>query len=145
MIIRKRLLLIAKISIIIGILIPTSLNFAQSPLQINNVPGSGGTNNSNQSSSSDKTFIYVAGGAILVGIVVYALLKEKKKDKESESDTTEAINDLNLRGFANYSNNINSELDKAKDTIPVNLFLGIKNESNFLSSKRYMLGVSVRF
>ena len=142
---RKRLLLLTVISIVIGILLPTSVIFPQSQLKVYDVPGGGGNTSSNKSSSSDNIYIYVLGGAIILGLVVYAILKDKEEEKEDDSDTTSAVNNINLKGLASFSNNFDVNINKVKDTLPVDLLIGIENEKAYVSDRRYVLGISVKF
>jgi hypothetical protein len=141
---RKRLLLLTVISIIIGILLPTSIIFPQNQLHVYDVPGGGGSSSSNKS-STDNIYIYVLGGAIILGVVVYAILKDKKKEKEDDSDTTSAVNNINLKGLASFSNNFDVNINKVKDTMPVDLLIGIENEKAYVSDRRYVLGILVKF
>lgn len=138
----KHLIKTLSIAIIIVILIPTSLNFSQSHLQINNVPGSG-SNNSGETSSSDNTFIYVAGGVILAGIIVFALLRDKKENKGEESDTTTTMNNSVVKGLSTYSSS--NEYEKTNSSLPVSIFLGVKDDQIFIPSKTYTMGITVRF
>ena len=119
---------------------PQSNCFAQNQLKIFEDIGGGGTS-TDGSGNSDNTFIYVAGGLLVAGILAYAFLV--KKDKKNETDTTSVgeVSDL-------INNNTPEEpffeLTKAKQKIPVDFFFGIRNDEAALRGKTYLLGVSLK-
>jgi len=117
--------------------LPTE-SFAQNNLRIFDVPG-GGSSSTETSNSNDNTFIYVAGGLIIAGILVYALVL--RKDKKAESDTTASINSRLIYSKSNYFNTTEDELLKAKERIPIDVFLGIKNNEAFLNDRTYSVGL----
>lgn len=116
--------------------------FAQSGLRIYDDIG-GGSNNTIPSNDNDNTFIYVAGGLLIAGILAYALFA-KKDDKTTEADTTASI-DSRLIYSETTIPNPDDELMKAKDKIPVDLFLGVKNYEGYLNDKTYLVGLKLNF
>lgn len=102
----------------------------------------GGSSTTESSNSNDNTFIYVAGGLIVAGILVYALVL--KKDKKTVSDTTASLNSRLIYSESNYANNSKDELLKARDRIPFDLFLGVKSNNAVLNDKTYLLGLRLK-
>ena len=141
-----RLPIIVIISISFGILLPSSTAYSQSSLRIDEEPGGGGNGGSQQTDNSDNTLIYVVAGALLVGAITYYIIsKNKKREREQEVDTTSAFigysNSILAVGFTDFDH----ELQKVKDSIPVDLIIGIRNERGFISDKIYLMGVAIRF
>ena len=114
----------------------------QSNLRIFEDIGGGGTNTTQNSESNDNTFIYIVGGLVLAGILVYGLVLHK--DKKAESDTTASINSRLI--YSNQDNTIRTknEMLKAKDKIPFDLFFGVKNNNAVLNDRTYLLGLRLK-
>ena len=138
---RSKLFTATLLTIILGILLPTAEGFSQNFLRINSEGGSSGGTTAPVDNGTDNTTLYVVGALIVSGIIVYAIMK-KNKDK---SDTTETKKQSSLLIQSNSLENFSTKLQKAKESIPVDLILGIRNETVFISEKTYLLGVSVRF
>jgi hypothetical protein len=83
----------------------------------------------------------VVGGLLVAGVIVYALFF--KKDKKAETDTTASLNSNLIYSDANDFDSA-EELQKVKDKIPVDLFLGIKNNEAVMNDKTYMFGLRVK-
>lgn len=120
--------------------LPTE-SFAQNNLRIFDEIGGGGSS-TQQSNDNDNTFIYVAGGLLIAGILVYALVL--KKDKKAESDTTASINSRFIYSDSNNINSVENQLIKAKERIPFDVFLGIKNNEALLNDKTYLVGLRLK-
>ncbi len=120
------------------LIFPTSDSLAQG-LRVDDKIGGSGSSSSSES-NSDNSLIYIVGGAVIVGIVAYALLRDKSDKKKSESDSSEVSLNENLKLYDN------SEIQavKIKDKIPVEFYFGTINEPAFTSGKKYLLGVSLR-
>lgn len=114
---------------------------AQSNLRIFDVPGGGSGGTTQTEDSNDNTAIYVIGGLVIGGILLYALVL--KPDKKAETDTTASLNSNLIYSEANGFDSA-EELQKVKDKIPVDLFLGIKNNESVMNDKTYLLGVRVK-
>ena len=114
--------------------------FAQNGLRIYDEIG-GGSNDTQTPSDNDNTFIYVAGGLLIAGILAYALFI--KKDDKPESDTTAT---LESRLIYSESNSFNSDdkLKQVKEQLPVDFFLGIRNNEALLNDKTYMIGFRLK-
>lgn len=120
--------------------LPTE-SFAQNNLRIFDEIGGSGSS-TQQSNDNDNTFIYVAGGLLIAGILVYALVL--KKDKKAESDTTASINSRLIYSDLNNIKSSEDEFLKAKERIPFDVFLGIKNNEALLNDKTYLVGLRLK-
>ena len=127
-----------------SIALPQSLLIAQNNLRIYEDIG-GGSGTGSADSNSDNTFVYIAGGLLVAGIIAYALFFKKGSKQKEESDSTQALNILNRTGNEFYSSNLEKEITAAKESFPVDILLGIRREDAFISDKTYLMGVSVRF
>ena len=131
---------------IIAIILTLSISFlqpgtfAQSNLRIYE-DGGGGNGTTQTDDSNSNTAIYVVGGLLVAGIIVYALFF--KKDKKAETDTTASLHSNLIYSDASGFNSA-EELQKVKDKIPVDLFLGIKNNEAVMNDKTYMFGLRVK-
>jgi len=132
---------------IIAIILTISISFlqpgtfAQSNLRIYEEPGGGGNGTTQTDDSNSNTAIYVVGGLLVAGIIVYALFF--KKDKKAETDTTASLHSNLIYSDASGFNSA-EELQKVKDKIPVDLFLGIKDNEAVMNDKTYMFGLRVK-
>ena len=117
-----------------------SESFTQSNLRIFDVPG-GGSGTTQTEDSNDNTAIYVIGGLVIGGILLYALVL--KPDKKAETDTTASLNSNLIYSEANHFDSA-EELQKVKDKIPVDIFLGIRNNEAVMNDKTYLLGLRVK-
>ena len=127
--------------LILAIVFLPSVSFAQSNLRIFEDPGGSGNGTTQTEESNDNTAMYVIGGLVIGGILLYALVL--RPEKKAETDTTASLNSQ-----LNYSeaNGFDSaeELQKVKEKIPVDLFLGIKNNAAVMNDKTYLFGVRVK-
>lgn len=127
--------------LILAIIFLPSESFAQSNLRIFEDPGGSGNGTTQTEESNDNTAIYVVGGLVIGGILLYALVL--KPEKKAETDTTASLNSQLIysavKGFDSTE-----ELQKVKDKIPVDLFMGIKNNTAILNDKTYLLGLRVK-
>ena len=127
--------------LMISIFTLQSESFAQNNLRIfDDIGGSGSS--SQTEGSNDNTAIYVVGGLLIGGILLYALVL--KPDKKAETDTTASLNSQLIYSEVNRFDTTNEELQKVKDKIPVDLFLGIKNNEAVMNDKTYMFGLRVK-
>ncbi len=103
----------------------------------------GGNSNSAQQESNDNTFIYVAGGLLIAGILAYALLV--KKDTKSEvKDTTSSLNENLIYSENHKSDTLNERISKAEEEIPVDIFMSIYNNELVFNDKIYSLGFRIK-
>lgn len=116
--------------------------FAQSGLRINDQIGGSGNNTTQTDNSNDDAFLYVMGGLVIAGILVYALVTNK--DNKTPEDSTKSIESkLRVSELDNFSSP-ELELQKVKEKIPVDLFMGIRNNEAVMNDKTYLLGLRVK-
>ena len=132
------------IVLVSSIPLPQSSLLAQNNLKIYEDIG-GGSGTGSTGSDSDNSFVYIAGGLLVAGVIAYALFFRKGNKEKEESDSTKALNILNRTGNEFYSSNLEKEITAAKESFPVDILLGVRREDAFISDKTYMMGVSVRF
>ena len=128
-------------ALILSVAIFSSDVFAQSGLKIFEDIGGGSSGTTQSDDSNDDTALYVVGGLIIAGILVYALVI--KKDKKTEEDTTASVNS-NLILSESQDFNSTEEIQEIKDEIPVDLFMGIRNNEAVRNDKTYLLGLRVK-
>ncbi len=136
----KYFTLLLTIVISFVIIFPASDILAQG-LRIEDVPGGSGSSGSSSSNSSDNSTLYIVGGAIIAGIVVYALLRKNSDKKKDKSDSSE----VSLNEKLKFSQTKTAQLQTIKNQIPVDIYFGMSNESAFISEKKYSFGLSFRF
>jgi hypothetical protein len=129
---------ILSITLAVAIFIPGSNCYAQNQLRIYEDIG-GSSSSTNGSSSSDNTFIYVAGGLLVAGILAYALFL--KKDNKEETDTTSVSI---VKEFNNSDILEGPFYEVAKEKLPVDIFFGIRNDEAVLQNKTYLLGITFK-
>lgn len=127
--------------LIISISILSSEIYAQNSLRIFDVPGGSGSSTTQSDENNDDTALYVVGGLLIAGILVYALVI--KKDKKTEKDTTASVNSNLILSEVTDFNSV-EEVQKIRDKIPVDLFLGIRNNEAVRNDKTYLLGLRVK-
>jgi len=131
------------IALTIAITIPIKNNYAQNVNKIFDVPGGGGGGtNTSSVDNNDNSALYVVGGLVIVGIVVYAVLKNKKAKEKSTQDSTKTSSELKTLKdhFANYQKQIDTS-----SSIPVNVFIGAQRDLTRKDEKRYFVGLSYNF
>ncbi len=133
---------ITTIVLVLSISILSTETFAQNNLKIFDVPGGSGGSSSQTDEGSDNTAIYVIGGLVIAGLLAYALVF--KKDKKSESDTTASLNSNQLYSGVNSHNSVGEDIQKVKDEMPLDIFLGIKNNEALLNERTYQLGLRIK-
>jgi hypothetical protein len=127
--------------LILSIAILSSESFAQSGLRIFEDIGGGGNTTTQTDDSNDNTALYVVGGLVVAGILVYALVinKDKKAPGDSTASTNSNLILSDVRGLS-----FDEEVQEVKEKIPVDFFMGIRNNKAVVNDKTYMLGVRVK-
>ena len=128
--------------LILSVAIFSSDTFAQNGLRIFDVPGGSGDSSTQSEESNDDTFLYVAGGLIIAGILVYALVI--KKDDKPKDDTTASVNSNLILSNLTEFNSPEEEVQRVKDKIPFDLFMGVKNNEGVMNDKTYLFGLRVK-
>ena len=121
-------------------LIASNSSFSQ---QLNkfyeDIGGGSGSTNTEVESNDDYT-LYIVGGLIVTGIVVYALLRDKKK--KPTSDTTSAI--LN-NDFLEKNLSYNEKINNMQSQIPINISIGMHRDIALKNERRYFVGLNYNF
>lgn len=120
----------------------TNISEAQQVNRISDKIGGSSGNTGNVNDSKDNTFLYVAGVAIIAGIVVYAILSDKKPVEKTKSDTTAILNNEEL---INKYLTFNDKFQSYQTQIPINLSIGIQNDLVRIEEKRYFVGLRYNF
>ncbi|MEO8231604.1 MAG: hypothetical protein ABI638_04945 [Ignavibacteriota bacterium] len=132
------------INLILGLTITFCFNdnlYSQQLNKLFDVPGGGSSGNTNTViEPNDNTMLYLVGGAVIVGIVVYALMKDKK-EKLSKDTTTVILHD----DFLQKQLTLNDEMLKYKSQIPINISFGMQGNKMIRNEKRYFVGMSYNF
>ena len=138
---KLKIILIIIISLSFGILLPSAALYSQNYLRIYEDIGGGSSEPPTEEDNSNNALIFV-GAALVVGVIAYLIITNKSKEEKSYDDASNNIYDSNL---VFEFNDIENKIEKVKDSIPVDLIIGIRNERGFISDKTYLMGVSVRF
>lgn len=106
------------------------------------IGGGSGTNNDRITESEDNTIYYVLGAAAIAGIVIYAVLQDKKSKDKSNTDTTDVTSN---EEFIEKQLILSKKILSYKSDIPINVSLGVKNDLIRKEEKRYFVGISYNF
>jgi len=103
------------------------------------IGGGSGSSNSAVESNDDYT-LYIVGGLVVTGIVVYALMRDKKENPTK--DTTSAIlNDDFLAQNLSYIERVAN----MQSQIPINISIGIQRDKALKDERRYYVGLNYNF
>jgi hypothetical protein len=114
-------------------------SFSQQLFKIYDEIGGGGTTTT-VTEESDNTMLYVVGGAVIAGIVIYALLKDKKETPKTDSTKAILKND-----FLEKQLTLNDRIQKYRSQIPINISFGMQNDFLRKEDKRYFVGLAYNF
>ncbi|MCJ7554332.1 MAG: hypothetical protein MUO34_10665 [Ignavibacteriaceae bacterium] len=87
---------------------------------------------------SDNSLLYIVGGLVIVGVVVYAVLKNKKEKEKSETDSITIDKKINKFGLVLKNNQLDRE---KKPPLPVDIYFGMQHQSNYLKERKYVIGL----
>lgn len=127
--------------LLVVIICLTNTSEAQQVNRIFEQIGGGSGQPANVKESNDNTVFYIAGAAIVAGIVIYAILSDKKSGRAKE-DTTAVLNDEEL---INKHLSFNKMIQNYQTAIPISISAGIQNDIVRIEEKRYFLGLSYNF
>lgn len=129
-------------TLILCLVIFSSEVWSQNGLRVfDEIGGGGGSTTTQSDDGNDDTALYVVGGLVVAGILVYALVINKdKKAPEDSAETKES----NLRLYEVNSLAYEQEIQKLKDKIPVDLIMGVRNNQAVLNDKTYLFGLRVK-
>lgn len=118
----------------------TEINSAQQLNRIYEDIGGGSSGTNTTVESNDDYTLYIVGGLLVTGIIVYALLRDNK-DKSTKDTTSVVLNEE----FLENQLTLNDQLLKAKSQIPINISFGMQSNKALVNEKRYFLGMSYNF
>ena len=121
------------------ILLPVNTSFSQQLYKSFEVPGGGSGTPSSSVDSNDDYILYIVGGAVIAGIVIYTLLKDKK-EKPTEDTTATLLNDEFLAKNISF----NDKVSNLQSQIPINISFGLQSDRVFKEEKIYFVGISCR-
>lgn len=129
-------------TLILCLVIFSSEVWSQNGLRVfDEIGGGGGSTTTQSDDGNDDTALYVVGGLVVAGILVYALVINKDKKAPEDSAKTK---ESNLRLYEVNSLAYDQEIQKVKDKIPVDLIMGVRNNQAVLNDKTYLLGLRVK-
>lgn len=120
----------------------SQISNAQQLNKIFDVPGGGSGSTNTSVESNDNSMLYIIGGAVVVGIIVYAVLKNKKDKEKSKNDTTAVL--LNTDLVQNNLSLTNKPVNNSV-SIPINISFGLQNDLVLKEQKRYFVGLAYNF
>lgn len=114
---------------------------AQSVFGINDDIGGGGGTGTTQVEKPDDSMLYIVGGAVIVGIIVYALMRDKKENKIEDDSTKVGVSQSESFNSLNYpvQKYVNNSLD-----LPVDFYLGMQKQNHLVNEKKYVVGLRVK-
>jgi hypothetical protein len=115
---------------------------AQQLSKIFEVPGGGSGSTNTSVESNDNSMLYIIGGAVIVGVIVYAVLKNKKDKEKSKDDTTAVLINKDLLD-SNLS--LTDKFINKNEYIPINISIGLQNDLVLKDQKRYFVGLAYNF
>lgn len=140
---KKILIRSSKKFLILGLfitLIFSNISFGQQMNKVFEVPGGSSNNSTETVESNDNTLLYVVGGAVVVGIVVYALMRDKKENKTID---TSAI--ILKEEFLAQNLSINEKVANLQSQIPINISFGVQRDKAIKDERRYFVGLNYNF
>jgi len=125
--------------ILLSVLLLSGKSYSQSVYGINDEIG-GGSSGTPQAEKPDDSMLYIVGGTVIVGLIVYAIVSRSKENKtEVDSSSTDNMSIIEKNSMLN-ANNIN--IQEGSDTkLPVDLYLGMQKVNPVSNERRYLLGV----
>lgn len=138
-------LLIPKFSWLIVVIISLFILNTSEAQQVNRIfedIGGGSGNASNIAETEDNTIYYVLGAAVIAGVVIYAVLQDKKSRDKSKTDTTAVL--LN-EDFLEQQLTLSDKIQKYKSQFPINVSIGMQPSFIDKEEKTYFVGMSYNF
>jgi hypothetical protein len=118
--------------------------YTQSINRIEDKIGGSGSTTTEEDSSNDNTFLYVAVGIIVVGLIIWKVVLDKKEPKPKEDTKTDSTKaSLDNYFYENISDQ-ELELEKIRNQIPVELYFGLRNNERVAHEKNLSFGLRFR-
>ena len=119
--------------------IPVNNTFSQQLYKAFEVPGGGSGTSNSSVDSNDDYILYIVGGAVIAGIVIYTLLKDKK-EKPNEDTTAVILNDEFLAKNISFDGKVSN----LQSQIPISISFGLQSDRVFKEEKIYFVGINCR-
>ena len=121
------------------VLLPPN-TFPQSIKQVEDKIGGSGTNTTPEDSKNDNTFLYIAAGAIIVGLIVWKVFLDKKEPKAKDEIKTDSTRTSLNKSFYKNLPDQELQLEKIQNQIPFEIYLGLQNNEQSIPGKNLSLG-----
>lgn len=125
------------------VILLSPISYAQSIEQANEDIG-GGSSSTSDGSGSDNTFLYVAAGVIIIGLIIWKVISDKKKPKIDDNTKTDSTKTSLKDNFYNDLSNQESEFQKIRNQMPVELFFGWKSVQQNTPGENLSLGLKFK-
>lgn len=120
-----------------------SITPAQSIEGINENIG-GGSKPVQSESKNNNTFLYIAAGVVVVGLLVWKVILDRKEAKQKNNEKTDSAKVSIDGSILNHSSNYKNELREVQNKMPFDIFLGLhENDINGLG-KHLKLGLKIK-
>ena len=113
--------------------------FPQSIKQVEDKIGGSGTNTTSDDSEGDNTFLYIAAGAIVVGLIVWKVFLDKKEPKTKDEIKTDSTKTSLDKSFYKNLSEQELQLEKIQNQIPFEIYLGLQNDEQSIPGKNLSL------
>lgn len=113
--------------------------FPQSIKRIEDKIGRSGTNTTQVDSKNDNTFLYIAAGAIVVGLIVWKVFLDKKESKTKDEIKTDSTKTSLDKSFYKNLSEQELQLQKIQNQIPFEIYLGLQNNEQSIPGKNLSL------
>lgn len=117
-----------------------NLSYGQQLNKINEDIGGGSGSTTTAVESNDDYTLYIVGGLIVTGIVVYALLRDNKE--KPTKDTTAILLD---EDFLEKNLSFNEKVSNVQSQIPINISFGMQRDKALKNERRYFVGLNYNF
>lgn len=118
--------------------------FPQSINQIEDKIGGSGSNTVAADSKNNNTFLYIAAGVIVVGLIVWKVLLDKKEHKPKDEIKTDSTKTSLDKSFYKSLSDQELRLEKVQNQIPFEIYLGIQNNQQSIPGKNLSLGLKFK-
>jgi hypothetical protein len=109
------------------------------------IGGSGGSiPDQTQNTKSDNSTLIIIGAAVIAGFLVYTLVLDKAKPKNTEKTDSTSKQSLLENWINNSKNSTAMELNELQQ-LPLNLYIGVQNQDVCIPERKVIMGISCNF
>lgn len=120
-------------------------SYAQGFMKTNDNIGGDGVPAQTQDSGGDNTTLWIVGGTVIAGLIVYELFIHKKESKKEEKQDSTSAESLLIKNCINFASDAPSKRFREIQDIPVNLYIGFQKVDPVLSERKFIMGISCTF